>query len=585
MYGLIFGFVGIVSLCLALPVAPIIAYAAAVTAMVVFAKLVIDWIEDYQETVDLYFRALDGDVDAANKLNGKAILATVSMFFDFATGGFSGSKGAGPDDIPTPNSRKTTLSGKGYTDDVVDDIFKMKNVNSCSDELLDSIARSSKPSEVADTLSNYSDDIIERINKSADKDTIVSLIAKHGDDAVEFSAKSSLDTLRAIANLADDKADDFFKTASKHGDDLVSAINKSANIDDAVSFVSKYADDGAEIFLRHGDDAIAAVKGCDAPYKAVQIIKNGGLQYGDEAVQAIKKSGDKAIEALTKVPTKDCAELIVKYGDDAATVFAEYGDNAIAAVKNCKTTQEDALLSIFVYGDDAVEVIGKYGDDATNIIMDYSDDGLAALKNGITPKQINEIKEIGLTPDDFSGQGKIRNLKVESAADAQALIDSRNKIRSLFSDDELSNLKSAVLEQQDKLKSEYTGKAADFTPAVAGVGYKNADGSMTYYFGANDYNGNVPELPDNLKNRITNMDDEIINAAFEKGNAIGSHAEIYAVAEMLKEHPEANIDDFVIYVNYSRPYNAQTSGQSFYTCAHCKAILEGFNILSNVEGF
>lgn len=106
-----------------------------------------------------------------------------------------------------------------------------------------------------------------------------------------------------------------------------------------------------------------------------------------------------------------------------------------------------------------------------------------------------------------------------------------------------------------------------------------------YYFGANDYNGNVPELPDNLKNRITNMDDEIINAAFEKGNAIGSHAEIYAVAEMLKEHPEANIDDFVIYVNYSRPYNAQTSGQSFYTCAHCKAILEGFNILSNVEGF
>ena len=325
----------------------------------------------------------------------------------------------------------------------------MKNVNSCSDELLDSIARSSKPSEVADTLSNYSDDIIERINKSADKDTIVSLIAKHGDDAVEFSAKSSPDTLRAIANLADDKADDFFKTASKHGDDLVSAINKSANIDDAVSFVSKYADDGAEIFLRHGDDAIAAVKGCDAPYKAVQIIKNGGLQYGDEAVQAIKKSGDKAIEALTKVPTKDCAELIVKYGDDAATVFAEYGDNAIAAVKNCKTTQEDALLSIFVYGDDAVEVIGKYGDDATNIIMDYSDDGLAALKNGITPKQINEIKEIGLTPDDFSGQGKIRNLKVESAADAQALIDSRNKIRSLFSDDELSNLKSAVLEQQD----------------------------------------------------------------------------------------------------------------------------------------
>lgn len=92
---MIFGFVGIVSACLALPVAPVIAVATAITAMVVFTKLVIMWIEDYQETVDLYFRALDGDIDAANKLNGKAFLATVSMFFDFATGGFDGSKGAG----------------------------------------------------------------------------------------------------------------------------------------------------------------------------------------------------------------------------------------------------------------------------------------------------------------------------------------------------------------------------------------------------------------------------------------------------------------------------------------------------------
>ncbi len=512
MYEMIFGFVGIVSMCLALPVAPIIAYAAAATAMVVFAKLVIDWIEDYQETVDLYFKALDGDVSAANKLNGKAFLATASMFFDFATGGFSGSKGAGPDDIPTPGGRMADLADQGYGDDVIQNISNMKNVDSCSDELLESIAKSGKSAEVADTLSKCSDDVIEALNKSPNKDTAISLIAKHGDDAVSVSAKSSSDTLEAISNLSDEAAESFFKTAGKNSDELISAINKSSNIDEAVSFVSKYADDGAEIFLRHGDDAVTAVK-------------------------------------------------------------------------NCQTTQEDALLSIFVYGDDAVEVIGKYGDDATNIIMDYSDNGLTALKNGITPKQINEIKEIGLTPDDFSGQGKIRNLKVESAADAQALIDSRNKIRSLFSDDELSNLKSAVLEQQDKLKSEYTGKAADFTPAVAGVGYKNADGSMTYYFGANDYNGNVPELPDNLKNRITNMDDETINAAFEKGNAIGSHAEIYAVAEMLKEHPDANIDDFVIYVNYSRPYNAPTSGQSFYTCAHCKAILEGFNILSNVEGF
>lgn len=343
MFGMVFGFVGIISALLSLPVASGIAVAAAITAMVVFAKLVIMWIEDYQETVDLYFRALDGDVDAADKLNGKAFLAAVSMFFDFATGGFGGSKGAGPDDIPTPNGRKTSLSGKGYEDDVVDDIFKMKNVDSCSDDLLESIAKSTKPSEVADTLSDYSDEVIEALNKSADKDTAISLIEKHGDKAVEISAKSSPDTLRAIANLADDKADDFFKTASKHGDDLVSAINKSANIDDAVSFVSKYTDDGAEIFLRHGDDAVAAVNACDAPYKAVEIIKNGGLQYGEQATQAIKKSGDKAVEALTKVPTKDCANIIVKYDDDVVEHICKSG-----------ISQSE------------VDLITKYGDDVAD---------------------------------------------------------------------------------------------------------------------------------------------------------------------------------------------------------------------------
>lgn len=407
MYGMIFGFVGIVSACLALPVAPVIAVAAAITAMVVFTKLVIMWIEDYQETVDLYFRALDGDIDAANKLNGKAFLATVSMFFDFATGGFDGSKGAGPDDIPTPNGRKTTFSGKGYTDDVVDDIFNMKNVDSCSDDLLESIAKSSKPSEVADTLSKYSDDVIESINRFADKDTIVSLIAKHGDEAVEISAKSSSDTLRAIANLADDKADDFFKTASKHGDDLVTAINKSGKIDDAVSFITTHSDDGAEIFLRHGDAAIDAVNACDAPYKAVQIIKNGGLQYGDEAVQALKKSGDKAIEALTKVPTKDCAKLVTEYGDDACDIIVKYGDSAVQAAAKCSTPEittnalqlmkdntRNTVSAINNYGDDAVNALQNvsksyqskcskyivdYGDDAVDVLNRYGNDAYNAL--------------------------------------------------------------------------------------------------------------------------------------------------------------------------------------------------------------
>ena len=586
MYGMIFGFVGIVSACLALPVAPVIAVAAAITAMVVFTKLVIMWIEDYQETVDLYFRALDGDIDAANKLNGKAFLATVSMFFDFATGGFNGSKGAGPDDIPTPNGRKTSLSGKGYADDVVDDIFKMKNVDSCSDDLLESIAKSGKSADVADTLSKYSDDVIEALNKSTDKDTVVSLIAKHGDDAVQISAKSSPEALKAISGLSDDAAESFFKTAGKHGDELASAINKSANINDAVSFVSKYTDDGAEIFLRHGDDAIVAVKGCDAPYKAVQIIKNGGLQYGDEAVQALKKSGDKAVEALTKVPTKDCAELIAKYGDDAATVFAEYGDNAVAAVKKCKTTQEDALLSIFVYGDDAADVIAKHGDAATNIIIDYSDNGLTALKNGITPNQIDELESFGITPNDYNKTGCIRNLEVHSVDEAQAIIDSNHKIHTSFSQVEIDNLKDSVVKMEAEFKS--SGMSGnDVGPAICGV-YNKKTGEITY--SVNSRNGiSAPDANNGtyvsqIDDRIADMSDEIKNAHSEKNGGIGSHAEVYAVRDALLSCEDADPDDLLIFVNYTQQsVNKEAAYIPFYTCPHCAYILDGFNILSNVE--
>ncbi|MCR5022162.1 AHH domain-containing protein [Ruminococcus sp.] len=402
MFGMVFGFVGIISACLALPVAPIIAYAAAGTAMVAFAKMASNCIEDYQETVNLYFNALDGDEEAANKLNKKAFLATVSMFFDFATGGFDGSKGPGPDDIPKPDGRKTTLSGKGYTDDVVDDIFSMQNVDSCSDELLDSIASSSKPSYVSDTLSDYSDDIIERFNWSPDKDRMVSFVADHGDKAVEFSAKSSPKTLRAISELPYDKADSFFKTASKNVDEITIALNKSNNIDDAVAFIATHSDDGAEIFIRHGDAAIEAVNACDAPFKAVQIIKNGGLQYGDEAVQAIKKSGNKAIEALTKVPSKECADIIVKYDDDVVEHI-------------CKSSISQT----------EVDLITKYGDDVAD--PNYLDKfDVASSKLNDIDKAYKSTNDFFIRVSEYRGTSVSQSCEVSQTAIANAQKNNRN---------------------------------------------------------------------------------------------------------------------------------------------------------------
>lgn len=335
MFGMVFGFVGIISALLALPVAPVIAVAAAITAMVVFAKLVIMWIEDYQETVDLYFRALDGDVDAANKLNGKAFVATGSMFFDFATGGFGGSKGAGPDDVPSPGGRKTNLSNKGYADDVVDDVFNMKNVDECSDDLLESIAKSTKPSEVADTLSDYSDEVIEALNKSADKDTAISLIEKHGDEAVEISAKSSPDILKSIANLADDEADDFFKTANKYTDDLAEQLGKSSNTDDAVEFIAEHSDEGAELFIKNGDMGVDAINQLDDD-SAKRFFKTVD-ESSDEASEIVEYiHGGKE----TSVSDKDINNFLNKEIDDVeeANIITKSSDKDIYQ-KNGRITE------------------------------------------------------------------------------------------------------------------------------------------------------------------------------------------------------------------------------------------------------
>lgn len=50
----------------------------------------------------------------------------------------------------------------------------------------------------------------------------------------------------------------------------------------------------------------------------------------------------------------------------------------------------------------------------------------------------------------------------------------------------------------------------------------------------------------------------------------------------MNAYPEANIDDFLVYVNASK-YSIPTTFDPFCTCPHCKYILKDFNIISNVE--
>lgn len=211
----------------------------------------------------------------------------------------------------------------------------MKNVDSCSDDLLESIAKSAKPSEVADTLSKYSDDVIEALNKSADKDTAISLIEKHGDEAVEISAKSSPDTLKSIANLADDEADDFFKTANKYTDDLVEQFGKSSNTDDAVEFIAEHSDEGAELFIKNGDMGVDAIN---------QLDDDSAKRF----FRTVDESSDEASEIVeyihggkeTSVSDKDINNFLNKEIDDVeeASIITKSSDKDIYQ-KNGRITE------------------------------------------------------------------------------------------------------------------------------------------------------------------------------------------------------------------------------------------------------
>ncbi len=136
------------------------------------------------------------------------------------------------------------------------------------------------------------------------------------------------------------------------------------------------------------------------------------------------------------------------------------------------------------------------------------------------------------------------------------------------------------------------GKTAS-SPAYAGVAYRNADGELEFFYGINNMsNTDIPNIlqeatagNDSLISMMKNNLDNLDASEYLHSTGAGTHAEIFAVCDLLKKHPEANIDDFVVFVNYTKPFNKPASGHSFFTCPHCRAILKDFNILSNVEGF
>lgn len=149
----------------------------------------------------------------------------------------------------------------------------------------------------------------------------------------------------------------------------------------------------------------------------------------------------------------------------------------------------------------------------------------------------------------------------------------------MFSQTEIDDLKDVVIRKGQVLKNNGLTNT-ELGPAIAGV-YDQKTGKV--YTAINDVNGNIPEqLHPLIEERILNMPQDVIDSyTFTKG--AGSHAEVLALNQALLANPGANVDDFLVYVNRTLGTSKPVTEIPFHTCPHCNYILEGFNILSDIE--
>jgi len=95
--------------------------------------------------------------------------------------------------------------------------------------------------------------------------------------------------------------------------------------------------------------------------------------------------------------------------------------------------------------------------------------------------------------------------------------------------------------------------------------------------------GKYPEeLHPILKTRIENMPDEIRDS-YIRTHGVGLHAEIYAANKALLANTDADISDITIYANRTLGSTKPVTEIPFPTCPHCKYILQGFNVISDVQ--
>ncbi|MCR5835685.1 MAG: hypothetical protein K6G88_04190 [Lachnospiraceae bacterium] len=232
------------------------------------------------------------------------------------------------------------------------------------------------------------------------------------------------------------------------------------------------------------------------------------------------------------------------------------------------------------------EVAGKYGTEFAKEIEAFGKDGRILIETYEEAGRINEIIEIinNLPESDRAEAVQLMidylDDAVELLKDGKSVVDVKNYYEYPnfgLSFDEVKYIKETVINYGQHLKD--MGYSTDkLGPAVAGE-YNKQTGEI--YLAINDSEGKLPTImSDFIKERIEGMPPEV-KASYIRTRGAGTHAEIYAVNELLLKNPNVDIEDIIVYVNRTLGSSKPVTELPFETCPHCRYILDGLKIISN----
>ena len=138
-----------------------------------------------------------------------------------------------------------------------------------------------------------------------------------------------------------------------------------------------------------------------------------------------------------------------------------------------------------------------------------------------------------------------------------------------FTTEQVENLKSLTRAEFDALQA--SGQSINKIGPALSVAQDLKTGRISPVF-RNDPSGNIPDnLSDILAQRLANAPDDIL--AFERTKGIASHSEIYAVDDLLKARPDANLSDFAVFTQEVK--KASLRGEFKPACVQCNYLLDG----------